>query len=415
MAAATTPPAPTDATKQLSQATVTKFQWRHLPGLDGLRGVAVMLVLMHHLVLVRIYGLSERVDRFVHSGWMGVDLFFVLSGFLITGILLDAKGTERRFTNFYMRRFLRIFPLYYGMLLVVLVILPAIVTRLNIHSNAINNAMESIYKVQGQQIYLWLYLQNMVDDWYMFNHFWSLAVEEHFYLFWPALIFLCTPRQSFYACIGLIVMAPLCRMAFLHYDIPFSSVHQFTLCRMDSLALGGLAALVARQRGLPSMQQLGKAIALVFALVLLVLVATYGGVEHYSYFTESIGYTLIAIGFTGVVLVTAGAPVTSWWGWLMQRPILMSLGKYSYGAYVYHRFLARPLIVALPPAKMTSWFGSPLLAAIVFFVIAVIVTYIVSFASWHLYEKHFLNLKRYFDYRKEPPVHPTAEAEIAAT
>ncbi len=194
--------------------------WKHLPALDGLRGIAVMMVMVHHLFLTKVYPVPERVEMLVHSGWMGVDLFFVLSGFLITGILLDAKHGPHRFINFYMRRVLRIFPLYYGVLAFFLIFLPLLSVMLGGGPSFLRSMVAELDPIRVHQWRLWLYLQNFGGSWKLFNHFWSLAVEEHFYLFWPAVIFFTSERGALRACCVAVVVAICCRLLWLKYDIP---------------------------------------------------------------------------------------------------------------------------------------------------------------------------------------------------
>src|SRR5205823_1934832 len=134
----------------------------------------------------------------VEPGWSGVDLFFVLSGFLITGILCDAKGRDGYFRNFFTRRILRIFPLYYGFLGVVFLLLPR-VTPFGRHLAALLH----------YQVWYWTYLLNVlislrgwppVAD---FNHFWLLAVEDQFYLVWPFVVYMLGRRALLAACVGI--------------------------------------------------------------------------------------------------------------------------------------------------------------------------------------------------------------------
>jgi peptidoglycan/LPS O-acetylase OafA/YrhL len=155
-----------------------------LPTLDGLRGVAILLVLLSHLTLYSEMSTTTLLDRAYQratlAGWVGVDLFFVLSGFLITGILLDLKGSSRFFRTFYARRVLRIFPLYYAFLAIFYIALPQLLS-----------SKDQVLRLLADQKWYWLYLQNLQmarDGWPVpkyLAHFWSLAVEEQFYLIWP--------------------------------------------------------------------------------------------------------------------------------------------------------------------------------------------------------------------------------------
>ena len=167
----------------------------HIPALDGIRGLAILLVLLCHFPLYGDMQPTIFIDKLFYAmtraGWCGVDLFFVLSGFLITGILYDAKGSRFFFRNFYMRRCLRIFPLYYGVLAVFFVIVPFVLP--------LGRNYELFLK---DQAWYWSYLTNIkiaIEGWpkfYALAHFWSLAVEEQFYFVWPFVVFLWDEERS---------------------------------------------------------------------------------------------------------------------------------------------------------------------------------------------------------------------------
>ena len=177
---------------------------RHIPVLDGIRGLAIIMVLIAHFTTILENYLKEFFPvagpvftKVALSGLMGVDLFFVLSGFLITGILLDTKDTNEFFKNFYARRFLRIFPLYYGVLFILFCILPKIIT----FDTAAN-------EMAGHQWWLWAYLTNFPGHpaWdnsalFKLGHFWSLAVEDHFYFVWPFVVYFVSNRLLKKICI----------------------------------------------------------------------------------------------------------------------------------------------------------------------------------------------------------------------
>src|SRR5262245_8154482 len=186
----------------------------HIPALDAIRGLAIVVVMLY-----RFGGGGEgpasavEHSRLIGLGSHGVDLFFVLSGFLITGILFDAKGKLHYFRNFYMRRALRIFPLYYAALAVMLWLLPLV-------SATFATEVQPAVDAQG---WLWLYganvLQSVRGSWCLgpLNHFWSLAIEEHFYLAWPAVIFLSSRRTAMRICTGLFAFSVLGRALWLAF------------------------------------------------------------------------------------------------------------------------------------------------------------------------------------------------------
>src|SRR6185295_16426951 len=184
----------------------------HVPALDAIRGLAILLVTGYRFWSPPAEeAANDWLTSLFSLGLRGVDLFFVLSGFLITSILLDAKQKPHYFRNFYMRRTLRIFPLYYAVLAVTFVLLPLAgwsTTRLFPEAHA-------------NQGWLWFYganvLQSLRGEWCLggFNHFWSLAVEEHFYLVWPLVIYCCSRRTAMIACGGIIGAAVVARVGWL--------------------------------------------------------------------------------------------------------------------------------------------------------------------------------------------------------
>ncbi len=373
--------------------------WKHLPALDGLRGLAVLMVMVHHLFLTKVYVTPGRLEQFVHTGWIGVDLFFVLSGFLITGILIDAKSTKNRYRNFYMRRVLRIFPLYYGVLFLFLIAIPTASTFIN--TPLLKQLTAEVSDVIPIQWRLWLYLQNFGGQWTIFNHFWSLAVEEHFYLLWPWVVFTFSQRTLLRICWAVIGVAFASRLAWITYDIPIGSAYIFTLCRFDALAIGGMTAIYGRRNGLVSLAKAAK-VPMIFAIATFAaVVMVYGGLSNRSIWVLVPGLSLIAAGFAMLVGYSAGTGAGTLWVWFLTRPWLMACGKYSYAAYVFHRILIRPTLIIMPPVKMRSLFGSDIVAATFTMLVAIIATFVLARLSWMFYERSFLRLKSHFEYRPQ--------------
>src|SRR5260221_720191 len=224
----------------------------HMPVLDGVRGLAIVLVLLVHFTPP---GQSHTVlgtltKALASIGNVGVDLFFVLSGFLITGILLDAKGGPHYFRTFYARRSLRIFPLYYGVLFVTFVILPIFYAPRTPDAG----------RVFHDQGWLWFYVSNIKGGlseferpfsagWIQFDHFWSLAVEEQFYLVWPLLVLLLNRSRMMVLCVLLVIASLGIRYWLYHKNDQTLAFYTMTPCRIDELATGGLIALIARDAG----------------------------------------------------------------------------------------------------------------------------------------------------------------------
>jgi peptidoglycan/LPS O-acetylase OafA/YrhL len=220
----------------------------HLPGLDGMRGLAILLVLLFHFVgnTVATNWIERAIVGVSNYGSYGVELFFVLSGFLITGILYDARNKPHYFRNFYMRRLLRIFPLYYGVLALVFFIAPLIPL---LRGPMLNYLVD-------RQSWAWLYAVNIYiakqGDWSFsyLEHFWSLAIEEHFYLFWPLVVFLLAtrPRTLIAVSLGTALCAMLARLTGSLMGLSWWTTYVLTPFRLDGLALGAFLAVTARAR-----------------------------------------------------------------------------------------------------------------------------------------------------------------------
>ena len=191
---------------------------KHFPELDGLRGIAILLVLAtHYQMAIPAHTAAERaLKNILAHGWAGVDLFFVLSGFLITGILYDSKGQSNYFRNFYGRRTLRIFPLYYGFLAVVLIGLIATAT-----ARHWNPSLPQFRNLWSLQPWLWTYTFNIAcalgHGSAHLGQLWSLSVEEQFYLVWPLVICFFPRRLLVPTCVTLIIGALALRILLFCY------------------------------------------------------------------------------------------------------------------------------------------------------------------------------------------------------
>ena len=214
-----------------------------LPALDGLRGVAILLVVAHNLQLLEApQGWIGRFAEFgLNFGWVGVQLFFVLSGFLITRILLDTREVSNYYRSFFARRALRIFPVYFLTLLFMLLVLPKFTSSANL----------------GVATWpYWLYLANWTQPGQgaaaYVPHLWSLAVEEQFYLVWPFLLHRRSSTATWWMCLAIAAISLLARIALLAAEVNPDAIYMFTFCRMDALALGGAAATALRIPNLAS-------------------------------------------------------------------------------------------------------------------------------------------------------------------
>jgi len=363
-----------------------------IPGLDGLRAVAFLLVFAFH-------------TNYLDIGWIGVQFFFVLSGFLITGILLDMKKSlspSRYFIKFYGRRFLRIFPLYYFYL----ILMSGVVAWLI----AISYRPAYMQIFQHQVWYAVFYIYDLffgtifVKYSYFLDHFWSLSVEEQFYVFWPLLILLVPEKWLKKLFIAIIGLAPIFRIIFFFiyrsgvfrilghpvstalFPMPFSYV--------DAFAFG---AYISRY-SIPRAKQ--QFFFLLGALPVIGFASQYfatGGIGSLSAFGFPLlmpsayqfiwGYTLLGYFFMIVIHLVVKYQIFIR---LLDTAPMRYLGKISYGLYVYHF----PIIWF--SGRIRDFGLSETLAKPVTAILAFLVTLMIASISYHLIEKPILNLKDRF-------------------
>jgi peptidoglycan/LPS O-acetylase OafA/YrhL len=398
----------------------------HIPALDGIRGLAVLLVVASHAMRLvpRSSGLDHTAWQVLATGWIGVDLFFVLSGFLITGILYDAKGdtSGRYFGNFYARRVLRIAPLYYGFLAFYFYVLP----RLPLPGGT------EQYQIPGEvRPMLWLYLYNFWGAVHQHMHanlgvFWSLCVEEHFYLVWPFVVWLMGRRALMRLCVVVGLMSLSLRAAVLIMFPNDHAAYLLTPCRLDGLAAGSFVALALRDRAdWQRLISLAPRVGLGAAAFLLGMAA---GQRHLldnvdfkgqnlpgvdSSVLLCIGLTALALLFASLVALTVNAASQphSATQQIFRNPLLRSLGMYSYAIYVLH-----PLVISLArqglaaaDLEFPSSAAGALACRLAVMPLILGVVFALAWASYHAYEKHFLALKRFFPPARKPAA-PTAPA-----
>jgi peptidoglycan/LPS O-acetylase OafA/YrhL len=376
-----------------------------LPVLDGIRGIAILLVMLLHFT-PPVEGSGSAAARVLqkvaHLGWAGVDLFFVLSGFLITRILLASRQSPTYFRTFYLRRVLRIFPLYYLVLAFFAFGAPAI--------SFFDRA--GLAELQRDQAWLWLYGQNVLmsirDSWVFdvptikLSHFWSLAVEEHFYLVWPAVVLLCRERQLLKVCAGIIAGAFLLRIVLWYLAGPIAP-YVLTLCRADSLAMGGLLALVHRHGAFAPLRSTIRVAALASLVAAGAIVAVLHRFNRSDMIVTTLGPTLLACMFAWLIGRSVDAGTGTLGGRVLASGPLRMFGRYSYGLYVYHVILIPVLNAWLPRAGGPNGFGQPyvqsFLAAYLLRVLVFIAASLaVAAVSWHLIEAPILRLKRHARY-----------------
>src|SRR5437660_4196012 len=280
----------------------------HVPALDGLRGIAIAIVFLGHAVALQLTpaGVEGGLREVLRFGWSGVDLFFVLSGFLITGILLDSKGQRRWWPNFFMRRALRIFPLYYGALFLIFIVLPRLV-RWHDPDYAL---------LQANQAWYWGYAVNVLNA--LTNghgtplntaHFWSLAIEEQYYLLWPLVVWLCRPRTLLRVALIASVIGVAFRLWLVANGRP-EMAYGLTPGRLDGLLLGGALAVLAREAGgLAQWRPLALRVVTIALIAVAGTAALRGGFEYHDPVVAAAGYPVLALLYGGLlVLALSGSP-----------------------------------------------------------------------------------------------------------
>lgn len=360
--------------------------------LDGVRGLAIGMVLLFHGTL---HFQPETTFQFALKqitgiGWIGVDLFFVLSGFLITGVLLKLPR-ERFFRAFYLRRTLRIFPIYYLFLALFFLGLPILISLPR------DPWLLNLFDLQAA---FWLYLQNMLFAYtghfpgssYL-DHFWSLAIEEQFYIAWPAVVFALNRRALLLLCPVLIAVALLLRIQLIMDGSTWVTVYVSTLSRMDTLICGALLRLLYESK-LPSLKAAKPWLISLAAFVLLVL-GTLGGVQTdfvRGVGTQTVGYLAIAVLFALLIHFT----LQSRGGFLQilfERRWLVALGKYSYAIYILHW----PILYFLYGHSGFYWwarnaFGN-LTGLLLTLTAGIGATLCLAVLSWHFFEAPILRLR----------------------
>lgn len=351
--------------------------------MDGVRGLAIVLVLLYHYVAVPIplnagSGLLFLRQLFSNA-WAGVDLFFVLSGFLIGGILIDHRTADNYFRVFYTRRVSRIFPLYYFFLALFL-LLQAIAPRLGLFTQDLFYSPLPIFPY-------FIYLQNLVMaiQGTFGNEFlamtWSLAIEEHFYLLLPVVVWRSRPERLtlnllFFVVLTLILRATLAQGTYYGFV--------FTPWRLDGLFLGVLLAVVFRS---PEVLQAIKSrrIWITAASATLLLYVTYIS------FTEPLGsldHVLVFGLLSASIIFLALAHKTSLPARLFRHPALMKLGRVSYGIYLFHQMvngIVHDVLFHEPPAFASA----PTILATS---LSVLFVYLLATATYHAFEKRFIAL-----------------------
>ena len=352
---------------------------QYFPGLNTLRGIAVILVVLYH---------NFNFLPLTQFGFLGVDLFFVLSGFLITDILLRTKARPHYFTNFYTRRVLRIFPVYFASLLFLFFILPSFL-KVNYDLNYYRNNQYWFYLF----IQNWLFVIKPLEKSFLLNHFWSIAIEEQFYIVWPFVIYSIKKTQTLLRLLCILFLS----LFVFRWWILFEHMQDqriFSFLRFDGLLAGSAIALIKWHK-----LQMPRHLNAILIVLLAALNA--GFLAIIMVFKKNLPY-FPCCGFTTFTILFGMA--THYAVYLKKLPAMLPLtekvlhffGKISYGLYIYHW----PIFVLLSPvfrqffeqqfhlAYLTAYYCSPVLATALAIALSAV--------SYRYYETIFLRLKNRF-------------------
>jgi peptidoglycan/LPS O-acetylase OafA/YrhL len=364
---------------------------RHVPALDGLRGAAIALVLLCHFgnAWPGAGVLDTAMREGTGLGWIGVDLFFVLSGFLITGILVDgvptgARGAPRWLGAFLARRALRIFPLYYVALAAFVVLGPAA-------------GLVDAWTLRARGWWYAVYLGNWAypakQGIPALAHFWSLAVEEQFYLVWPLVVLAARGRRLAAVAAALVAAAPFLRTLIVDSGWPVGSAYRVTPGRVDALAMGALVAVALRSvRGRAVLSRAAWP-ATAAGLAGFLLFGGAFGFDMHARAMEVWSHTFLAIGFGGLVAAAARADERDWLGRLLAAAPLRFLGRVSYGLYVVHFFVHVAALAALRARPATAALLASRVGYAMYAATGAAVSVGLAVLSWNLLERRFLELK----------------------
>ncbi len=348
----------------------------YLRNLDGLRAYAVLGVLAYHI--------AQGIFAY---GWMGVQMFFMLSGFLITRILLNTKHSKNYFRTFYIRRTLRIFPIYYMCLLLTLIYT---IVRDKPHTDV---------------FYYVFYLQNYrlgLDNFYsffpyFFNHTWSLGVEEQFYLFWPLIVRFTSAKKLVWMCIGGILLSIVSKYVLVSCtSLPI--VWTNLVANLDMLCAGSLLAVILFAH---SKAKLKYVTFSAFAILILYLVVSrITGFDNFLSATirkvasvEGISLLVVALFLFFVLLKHLVLKEDLFTKIFFSNPVMVFIGKISYGIYLYHFIISHIIEGIFDTTK-----------GVVVISLKIIVPIAVAAFSYHFIEKRILEFKDRFRYFEAKPV-----------
>lgn len=395
-------PPPGPAPTRHSSDSENPGGFTHIPALDGIRGLAILLVLVDHLFWGNNRTGSRLFDLLMEvrgSTYCGVNLFFALSGFLITGILIKTLNVPHYFKIFYSRRALRIFPLYYGVLILLLLLTKPL--------HMAWSGWQYYFLTYTSNLALWRTHIPLVLPYFNINHFWSLQVEEQFYLVWPLIVYRVRKPEKLVRisligcavifCIRVFLVAMESNPHFSNIYLPYSP----TFSCADNILFGcGLSALLLTSKRESILRFAPRVFATLAAVLVLIFFVNHGldwqaGPGHPLHrFIPTVGFSLFGITSAALISTALQPGLTQT---IFRSGFLRFFGRYSYGIYVFHYSITGILQGPLR-SFFNDHFHSKALSVLLQAGVAGVASVLVAVLSYHLYEKHFLHLKRYFAY-----------------
>jgi peptidoglycan/LPS O-acetylase OafA/YrhL len=357
------------------------------------------MVVMHHALAGRPDDGASVVEWILRGAatafWMGVDCFFVLSGFLITGILLRTRGLPHALRNFLARRALRTLPLYYATIFVCFVVLPHV------------PGFDELRALATEQLWFWLHLsplytiaQGVTGDgppvgW--MSTFWSLSVEEQFYLFWACTVMALGPGRRLWAVLGALLAGTLgLRIVLWFADAPGVIAYYCPFTRLDALLLGSAIAMWAEERGdFGRLLVPARVLGVMLGVALFVPQVGYGGT---GFFAETLRFSAAALLFASLLVVTLAGrgERQGTLARLFTSRVLRACGKYSYAMYVFNKPIVFLVWSLAARSAIAETLGRPATLALVY-VGAALLSFGCATVSWRVLEKPFLGMKRFFE------------------
>ncbi|WP_144392660.1 acyltransferase family protein [Pleionea sediminis] len=374
----------------------------YIKGLDGLRAVAILWVMFGHISSSLNWPVTSAIQKpfnlITNMGWVGVQLFFVISGFLITQILLKDQFKPGFLKNFYIRRSLRIFPVYYLALIIFFVLIPLL-----------GFMPEWLANSKSDQLWYWLYLQNWIrpfSEQGALAPLWSLAIEEQYYLIWPLCVLFFRNSTLKLICVFMIVSAPIIR-TFLFTQMPDffnienigkSAAYNFTFARWDAIAIGSLIGIYVSEKKTDILIKISQVGTIAFTLIILAQIALFSNFTSVALGIGMLNQTTVALLFGCLILLISQSQSDQN---IIIRCLefspIKSIGKVSYAMYLFHL----PIVVVWlgywnQSFQNYSWIET-LITIFSHYFALVLIMYILARLSWALFEHPILKFKDKFN------------------